>query len=75
MEVTTKLYQSTLKVYIDGFLHLTIPKARFIALQSWIERPDWHVVEIYLEGQTITCEYTSLAKWQAILRALDEYLP
>lgn len=66
---------TTLKVYIGGLLHLSIPKGRYIAMQSWIERPDWCVIEIYLEGLTLMCEYTSIEKWRETLKILDQYLP
>lgn len=75
MIVTATIRHNTLKVYVDGILYLIIPKAKFLGLESWVEKADWFMIEIYLDGVTILCEYGSRAKWEAVLKVLDENLP
>lgn len=74
MTITAKTQISTLKIYVDNILHLSIPKVKFLSLQSWMERKDLYCIEIYLDGAAILLEYTTMEKWILVLKLLDEHL-
>ncbi len=74
-EVTSELSQDRLKIRINGALHLSLCRSRFVGMQSWrLLRENKWVIEITSEGGVITSDYDGAEKWLAILGELDKFL-
>jgi hypothetical protein len=79
MTLTTTRTNHNTKLYIDGTLHLSIPRNTTITLQSYIDNekdtPWKYAIELYIpHTQTIKMEYNTEKKWKEILGILDEIL-
>jgi hypothetical protein len=61
----------SLKLYINGFLHLSIRRERLLGVQSW-EMDGKFCIEYTLDDAVILTEYNKPDKWKAILKLLDE---
>jgi hypothetical protein len=73
-DIKVELQHYMLKIWINGLLHLAIPRGR-ISVQSWRDGPHHFSIQYYLEnGQCITSEYDDAEKWKMILRGLDDQL-
>jgi len=62
------------KLYINDTLYVMFNQVEFKGLQSWRMGKNWFVIEIYIKDLTITLEFDSKEKWEAILKLLDENL-
>jgi hypothetical protein len=62
------------KLLIDGILHIEFNLDKLLGIHAFIDkdaRYQWQI-EIILEGNTITTEYTSREKWEAVLKELEK---
>ena len=77
--VTSRNYYS---LHINGKLHLKFKKVDFIGLQSWKEpsTPEERMrgfkdmkysIQYYFRGNSITCEYDTIEKWEQVLTLVD----
>jgi hypothetical protein len=66
----------SLKIHFGSVLHLRIPRADLVGVQSWRDGPRHFSIEYHLRGgASIKTEYDTPEKWTAILAGLDEVLP
>lgn len=68
---------ASLRLYINGLLHLEIPMNGHNGLQSWIEGSNKYMYFIQLyrkEGQAIRLEYDDKEIWESVLKLIDENL-
>lgn len=76
-KVTSKSNSHSLKIYIDGFIHLRIPRGNGeMSIHSWIDDdskvtiPNYYI-EIHNMGQTIKTTYYKKELWESVLTELD----
>ena len=80
-KVTSKNLDGTLRIYIDGILHLRIYNGVLLEntdLQSWIDdtrSPRMYCIELYHRKKAILLEYDDKELWEKILKILDKYDP
>jgi len=72
IEVTKDYYD--LWIRIDGAAHVHIPMAKYLGFSSWTDTVDCCCIEFALAGGSIRVEYTSEAKWLAVLKQLEQVL-
>jgi hypothetical protein len=64
------------KLLIDGILHIEFNANKLLGVHAYIDkeaRYQWQI-EIVLEGNTITTEYTSREKWEQVLTELEKVI-
>lgn len=73
-------------IYLNDLIHLLIKKADFIGVQSFKEPASKEEQSVrgfnaykysiiyYFRSTSITCEYDTIEKWQAILKLINEYI-
>lgn len=62
-------------IRIGGVLHLWIDRQRLLAVQSWVKTGRRQFfIEFVMEGGTVTSDYDSIAKWEAILAGMESVL-
>jgi len=64
----------SLQVYFGDALHLSIDSDQLIGVQSYFENENWLVIEFYTKARTIRCEYATIDKWKAVLKAIKDYV-
>ena len=64
-----------LRIYMSGVLHLRLERSEFFGVSSWIDGGSKFCIEYHMVGGSITTEYDSRAKFEAILKELDRVLP
>jgi len=69
IKVTTNFY--SLKVTIDGFVHLKVKMKDIYGYQSWSDRKDNCSIQYYCRYGNITCEYQDKEVWKEILKQLE----
>jgi hypothetical protein len=64
---------NSIKIYMNGLLHVCIKQSELIGLQSWIEgdsdKTYW--IEYTVKDKEITTGYDSFENWHKILTLLD----
>lgn len=78
MKITCTRVFSSLKVYLNGILHIHIDLTNHEGLTSWYETNGKHKL-YFIEfcrknGSAITVEHDSFENWKEILRVIDENL-
>lgn len=61
-----------IRIKFNGILHVHIPKAKYLGLQSWRDGDNNFSIEYHLIGGNIICEYDTIEKWTFILDELDK---
>ena len=71
--VTSKFSQATVKIYINGILHLCIERAKLLGFSSWQYSTEGglYYIQIVLDGGVVDVDYDNHDLWMAILTALD----
>jgi len=64
----------TVKITINGKLHLRLKRSQFLGLQSWRWCNGHYCLEITMVGGVMLCDYDTEQKWLDILEALDRLL-
>jgi hypothetical protein len=72
MEATLTFTGDTVKIYVDGILHLCF-RDRIIAIQAWKEERNWWKIEVVMTSKTVLLEYDSPDKWEQIINLLDKH--
>ena len=72
ISVTKDYYD--LRIEIDGVLHVHIDMAKYLGMSSWTDTPNCCCIEFALLGGSLKVEYTSEAKWLAVLTQLEQVL-
>lgn len=73
--ITIKKDFRSLRIYINGLLHLDILMESYLGLQSWLEGTNNYIyfIEFYLKGEdAIICEYDDKDIWKEILTLIDK---
>ena len=69
IKVTTNFY--SLKITIDGFVHLKLKMKDIYGYQSWSDRKDNCSIQYYCKYGNVTCEYQDREVWKEILKQLE----
>jgi hypothetical protein len=71
--VTCKSDSEDIRVYIDGILHLRIPRDKNIRLQSWIEgNAKTYNIKIWCKKHQDCMSYDNKQLWSDVLKVLNE---
>jgi hypothetical protein len=74
MKVELKINHYSIKLYIDGLVHLFIWRKEFVGFQSWSDGNNKYAIEFTTTTNCITIEQDKKEKWVQILKTLDEGL-
>jgi hypothetical protein len=73
--VTCKSDSEDIRIYIDGLLHLRMPRDKNIKIQSWIEgHTRTYMIEIWCKNHQDLMEYDNKILWSNVLKVLDEHI-
>lgn len=73
--VTCKSDSEDIRIYIDGLLHLRMPRDKNIKIQSWIEgHTKTYMIEIWCNNHQDLMEYDNKTLWSNVLKVLDEHI-
>ena len=61
-----------LKIYLNGFLHLSLPLNEVVAIQSYKSGYTLHHIDFYMKTTKVDCEYEKEEVWKDILKELDK---
>lgn len=71
--VTAKSDSEDIRIYINGILHLRIPRDEDMKLQSWVEGDSkMYVIELWVKGHQDHMAYDNKSLWVDILKVLDQ---
>jgi hypothetical protein len=74
-QVEVKAEYDALRILFNGVLHVHLIRSKFLGMQSWMRRPEGkYCIEFTMADGTITCDYDSQEKWQAVLDGLAKTL-
>ena len=75
MKVTCKSDSEDIRIYIDGVLHIRIPRDKDIKVQSWLENHSkLYFIEIWCVEHSDYYQYENKNLWKQILKLLDEHI-
>lgn len=76
-KVRAELRRGIVRVWFGDYLHLRLRAAKVAGLQSYYGNVTgyWCIELTFDDGAQITTEYDSMAKFAAVLSALDRVLP
>ena len=73
--VTCRSDSEDIRIYIDGLLHLRMPRDKNIKIQSWIEgHTKTYMIEIWCKNHQDLMEYDNKILWPNVLKVLDEHI-
>lgn len=74
--ITVESSLPSLKVKINGLLHLYADRSKLLAIHSWRQEAvgTFFIEYLFVGGSTI-CEHDSEENWKAILVAINRALP
>lgn len=73
MRATCKTNNEDIRIYINGILHLRIPRDEKMILESWIDNPQrLYKIQIQAGGYETLIEYDKIENWKAILKLLNQ---
>lgn len=73
--VTCKSDSEDIRIYIDGILHLRLPRDPNMKIQSWTEgHSKLYVIEFWCAGHLDCSAYDNKRLWTEILKIIDENL-
>jgi hypothetical protein len=71
--VTCKSDSEDIRIFVDGILHLRIPRDKNIKVQSWVEgHTKTFIIEIWCKNHQDHMSYDNKKLWSDILSVLDE---
>lgn len=62
----------SLRIFINGYLHLSLKVRELVGLQSWVTDDGLFKIEYVTRTSRILAEYTDKKLWQRILKALEK---
>jgi len=75
MNVECKSDSEDIRIYIEGTLHLRIPRDKKIKIQSWIEgHSKLYIIEIWCVKHSDYIEYDNKELWGKVLKLLDKHI-
>jgi hypothetical protein len=73
VKVTSRCSSASVKVYVNGVLHLHFLRAKFLGLQAWqYESEGMYYVEVVLAEGSLLCDYDRRDLWLAVLDELEK---
>ncbi|MBX2907695.1 MAG: hypothetical protein KF744_16740 [Taibaiella sp.] len=70
--VEVKHNMLSLRIFINGYLHLSLKVRELVGLQSWGTDDGLFKIEYITRTNRILAEYTDRNLWQRILKALEK---
>lgn len=70
MKISLSIEDDSIKILIDNILHLSVNQNRLLGIQSWVGS-DKYIIQFYMKGNNIICEYNNKKKWEKILSLLS----
>lgn len=70
MKVELSIKNDSIGILINGVIHLSLNQKKLLGVQSWIGS-DKYMIEFYMKGNNILCEYDDKKKWLKILTLLS----
>ena len=75
MSVTSKSDSEDIRIYIDGVLHIRIPRDKNMYLHSWIEgHSKKYIIKIGVEKHIDLFEYDNKKLWVDILAQFEKII-
>ena len=74
MNVELKIDHYTIKLFIDGYIHVFIRREQFVGFSSWSDGNNKYAIEYYTITNSILTEQDSKDKWLSILNELNNKL-
>lgn len=74
MKAEIVIANNSIRILINGYIHLLVKEDEFLGFQSWIENKRKFFIEIYLKNGKILLGYDVREKWELILKLLNENL-
>ena len=74
MNVELKIDHYTIKLFIDGYIHVFIRREQFVGFSSWSDGNNKYAIEYYTITNSILTEQDSKEKWLSILNELNNKL-
>lgn len=74
MIVELKINHYSIKLLIDGYIHLFVWRNQFIGFQSWSDGNGAYSIEFYTKSNSIKLEQDTKEKWLSILTELNNKL-
>jgi hypothetical protein len=74
MNVELKIDHYTIKLLIDGYIHVFIRREQFVGFSSWSDGNNKYAIEYYTITNSILTEQDTKDKWLSILNELNNKL-
>lgn len=74
MKIELRINHYSIKLYIDGFIHVFIWRKDFVGIHSWSDGNGMYNIEFYTTTNCILSQMDTKEKWLDILKELDEKL-
>ena len=74
MNVELKIDHYTIKLFIDGYIHVFIRREQFVGFSSWSDGNNKYAIEYYTITNSILTEQDTKDKWLSILNELNNKL-
>lgn len=74
MKVEIQLNHYDLRIFIDDYPCVYIPRKKFNGFQAWNDDETMFVIEFYSEKTKIKTEWDTKEKWLQVLKSLNEGL-
>jgi hypothetical protein len=75
MKIEAKGDSEDIRIYIDGLLHLRIPRDKKTKIHSWVEGDSkLYIIKIWCKKHSDYMAYDNKTMWSKILKLLDEQL-
>lgn len=73
MKITAKSDSEDIRIYINGILHLRIPRDKNMMIQSWVEghTKRW-IIQFTVKKQQDYVAYDNRGMWKKMLKILDK---
>ncbi len=73
MKITCQINANSLRIYVNGLLHVAVKRSSLVGVQSWKERDgEWWIEYRFTSQQSLKSMYDTEDKWKQILALLNE---
>jgi len=72
LKVDIKINHYSIKIFIDGFIHVFMWRNEFIGFQSWCDGNGKYSIEFYTKTNTFLTEQDTKDKWLTMLEELNK---
>jgi hypothetical protein len=75
MKVTSRGDSEDIRIYIDGILHIRLPRDKDVSLQSWVEgHSKKYLIEIHCKNHSNLIEYDNKKLWVDVLTQFEKII-